>query len=198
VFQSSATNLVSGDTNGQRDIFVKDMSTGSIRRVNLAPDGSESAGGEGLYLYPTLSADGRYISFESTSTNLVAGDTNAAKDIFVVANPLAPKYSISTLHSLSLATQGGSNYLQDFIDGYINELNDYQGQLGAAQSRMRVANEVLSSMNIGSQTAESRIRDADVAQESSTLIRSNIIRQAASAVLAQANLQPNLALQLLG
>ena len=79
-FTSTATNLVADDTNGATDIFLRDSTDGSTRRVSLASDGSQANASSFLN---AMSADGRYISFASDATNLVAGDTNALRDIFV-------------------------------------------------------------------------------------------------------------------
>jgi len=78
-FTSTASNLVTGDANGKNDIFVKDTLTGSTSRVSTGI-GSEPNGDS---YYPDISADGRYVAFRSTATNLVAGDSNGADDIFV-------------------------------------------------------------------------------------------------------------------
>jgi Tol biopolymer transport system component len=79
-FESEATNLVSGDTNNFRDIFVHDRQTGQTTRVSVASDGTQS----NQHSYnPSISADGRYVAFESEATNLVSGDTNNHQDIFV-------------------------------------------------------------------------------------------------------------------
>ncbi|WP_050507514.1 MULTISPECIES: TolB family protein [Streptomyces] len=80
VFDSDATNLVPGDTNGQSDIFVKDLRTGAVERVNVASDGTQA---DSWSSTPTISADGRYVAFASDAAHLVPGDTNAATDIFV-------------------------------------------------------------------------------------------------------------------
>jgi Tol biopolymer transport system component len=79
-FASDATNLVSGDTNGMRDIFVRDRNTGTTTLVSKS---SAGVAGDGVSSYPFLSPDGRYVTFESDATNLVAGDTNNNRDIFV-------------------------------------------------------------------------------------------------------------------
>jgi len=79
-FESAATNLVPGDTNGAGDIFVHDRVTGTTERVSVAGDGSQ---GNGTSRYPAISPDGRYVAFESYASNLVSGDTNSARDIFV-------------------------------------------------------------------------------------------------------------------
>ena len=80
VFYSGATNLVAGDTNGSSDVFVHDRETGDTERVSVAEYGTEAAG---TSYRAALSADGRYVAFESDAANLVAGDTNALYDAFV-------------------------------------------------------------------------------------------------------------------
>ncbi len=79
-FSSDATNLVVGDTNGRQDIFVQDRATGAVTRVSTATGGAQANGDS---QEPQISADGRYVSFQSVATNLVAGDTNGVFDIFV-------------------------------------------------------------------------------------------------------------------
>ena len=80
-FTSFATNLVSGDTNGQPDVFVYDRNTNTIERVSVDDFGVE---GDQQVGFPIdISADGRYVAFTSGATNLVAGDTNSFMDVFV-------------------------------------------------------------------------------------------------------------------
>ncbi|MCE7948595.1 MAG: hypothetical protein DYG88_14315, partial [Chloroflexi bacterium CFX4] len=79
-FESAASNLVSGDTNGVRDIFVHDRQTGQTSRVSVASDGTQ---GNGNSTQAAISADGRFVAFESAASNLVSGDTNNVSDIFV-------------------------------------------------------------------------------------------------------------------
>src|SRR5438105_2267721 len=78
-FYSSAANLVGSDTNGARDVFVRDRKTGKTARVSVDSHGAQGNGdSEG----PSISADGRFVAFYSDAANLVAGDTNAAGDGF--------------------------------------------------------------------------------------------------------------------
>src|SRR5205809_5350390 len=79
-FQSDATNLVAGDTNGATDVFVYDRQTGMTERVSVASGGTQANNASS---YPVLSADGRFVAFDSAATDLVAGDTNGASDVFV-------------------------------------------------------------------------------------------------------------------
>jgi len=79
-FTSTATNLVSNDTNNMPDIFVYNSDTGETTRVSVASDGTE---GNAPSLIAALSHDGRYITFTSLASNLVSGDTNNSWDAFV-------------------------------------------------------------------------------------------------------------------
>ena len=87
LFDSVATNLVSGDTNGGVDLFLRDRQTGETTRVSVDSLGNEalSAYSDGAFIdqNSALSADGRVVVFTSGATTLVSGDTNSATDIFV-------------------------------------------------------------------------------------------------------------------
>ena len=82
VFESDATNLVEGDTNGVTDIFLKDLQSQYCLRVSTAYDGSEA---NGPCAFPSISPDGAYVSYSSTATNLDSWlpDTNGSMDVFV-------------------------------------------------------------------------------------------------------------------
>ncbi|MFQ5950107.1 MAG: hypothetical protein ACE5J1_05410, partial [Nitrospiria bacterium] len=81
VFQSHAGNLVaSGDANNRWDVFLHDRQTGTTSRINTATSGEAD-----IHSYaPVISGDGSFAAFESDATNLIAGDTNESKDIFLV------------------------------------------------------------------------------------------------------------------
>ena len=79
-FQSGATDMVSGDTNAFIDVFVHDRQTTTTTRVSVATGGAQA---NGASFSPAISADGRFIAFHSSATNLVAGDTNNTFDVFV-------------------------------------------------------------------------------------------------------------------
>ncbi len=80
VFSSDATNLVPGDTNETRDIFLRDRQTGAVERISVAADGTQANDYSGV---PQITPDGRYVAFHSRATNLVPGDTNDEWDVFV-------------------------------------------------------------------------------------------------------------------
>jgi len=79
-FISHANNLVAGDTNGDDDIFVRDLAAGTTERVSVATDGTQANDySDGA----AISGNGRYVVFRSNATNLVAGDTNGVTDVFM-------------------------------------------------------------------------------------------------------------------
>ena len=79
-FDSLATNLVPGDLNGVRDVFLHDRQTGTTKRVSVDSSGLEGDGRSGS---PAISQDGRFVVFVSLADNLVSGDTNTEDDVFV-------------------------------------------------------------------------------------------------------------------
>lgn len=82
-FVSEAENMVNGDTNGVRDVFVRDRETSLTKRVSVASNGAQGNGDSGYWCGLDISADGRYIAFVSAADNLVNNDTNNANDVFV-------------------------------------------------------------------------------------------------------------------
>ena len=87
VFPSNATNLVSNDTNGVEDVFVRNRDTDNTRRVSLTFDCAESDLGS---FSAVISAEGEFVAIASLAENLVDNDTNDFADIFVIPNPLIP------------------------------------------------------------------------------------------------------------
>jgi hypothetical protein len=79
-FSSYATDLVAGDTNARIDVFVHDLQSGETQRMSVSSGGAE---GNRESYSGRISADGRHLCFASRSSNLVAGDTNSAVDVFV-------------------------------------------------------------------------------------------------------------------
>ncbi len=107
-FHSSADNLVAGDTNGVSDIFVKDLTTGAVTRVSTNASGVQ---GNNVSQNAVFSSDGTKVAFQSSASNLVAGDTNAVLDIFVkdMASGAVTRVSTST------AGAQGNSYSSDAV-----------------------------------------------------------------------------------
>jgi flagellin len=139
------------------------------------------------------------IGFDSSSTSQISftgvqGTLNSLG--LAAANSSALSFSIQG--ATADAGQSASRLALDAVNDAIQSLATTRGTLGATESRLRVAVNNLSVARENFAAAESRIRDVDVAAEAAELTRLNILQQAGAAILAQANQQPALALNLLG
>ncbi len=123
VFTSYSDQLVDGDSNGTRDIFVKDLYTGRIALVSTSAAG---VAGNGPSTHAQVSSGGDWIVFESSATNLAATDANGSfTDVFRVANPLLvdtlqggagnDTYVISRNDVIIEAAKGGTDTVQASI-----------------------------------------------------------------------------------
>ncbi|MDA8108579.1 MAG: flagellin [Betaproteobacteria bacterium] len=110
-------------------------------------------------------------------------------------NGLTP--GLTSLSTLDISTVAGSNNAISLIDAALDQVNSAQAELGAVQNRFTntVSNLQTTSLNLTS--ARSRITDADFAQETANMARAQILQQAGTAMVAQANQLPNLVLKLL-
>lgn len=113
MFDSTASNLVSGDTNAAQDVFVRDLQTGTTTRVSVSSAGVQGNAGSGL---ESISADGHVVAFTSSASNLVPGDTNGVADIFVrnLVTGMTQRVSVS---STGAQGDGGSSYATLSGDG---------------------------------------------------------------------------------
>jgi len=101
------------------------------------------------------------------------------------------------LASLDIGSSGSPSLAVDFVDQAVNAVSRVRGQFGAVQNRLTSTIANLQIQVENTSAAESRIRDVDVAIETASLTRNAILQQAAISILAQANTQPQAALQLL-
>ncbi len=114
-----------------------------------------------------------------------------------LAGPNSSAHLYSITGNSDLESQSAARNAIDAIKTAIVSVTRNRGTLGAAESRLDTTIQRLQVARQNFQAAESRIRDADVAAEAAELTRLNILQQAGTAILAQANQQPQLALQLL-
>jgi hypothetical protein len=108
-FTSMATNLVPGDTNGHQDVFVRDRRRGTTRRIDLGLHGQ--ANGDAIAL--GISAGGRYRLFQSSASNLVAGDTNHAADLFLRDRRTGRTFRVDRTSSGRQANHGVGRFAGD-------------------------------------------------------------------------------------
>lgn len=139
------------------------------------------------------------VGFDGSSLSQV---TYSGVEVTLAALGLAANSSSVPTFSINAATeaeaQSASRLALDAINAAITSVTRNRGQLGAAESRLEVTIGNLQVARENFRAAESRIRDVDVASEAAELTRLNILQQAGAAILAQANQQPQLAIQLLG
>ena len=150
---------------------------------------------------PLLSGSGTVtlqIGFDGQSTSQItySGIAVTLANLGLAAMGTAnPTFSISA--ATEALSQDAARSAIDAVKIAINSLTRSRGTLGAAESRLNSSINNLLTARENFKAAESRIRDVDVAAEAAELTRLNILQQASAAVLAQANQQPSLALQLL-
>lgn len=177
--QQSATGLVS-DT--QRSALQQEFSAlvSEIERISN-----------------TTSFNGVNLLSGGTTINLQVGldGTTNSRLSFTTVDVSASSLSIG---SLAVSSQPAAQSAIGTIISAIETIATKRGSLGAVESRLNTAIANLRVARENFAAAESRIRDADVAEETANLTRASILQQAGVAVLAQANQQPALALQLLG
>lgn len=104
---------------------------------------------------------------------------------------------VAPLLEFSLETMADARQALPVFQKKLEQLAEQRGEIGAGMSRIGVATNVLQVASENFKAAESRIRDTDVASDAAELTRLGILQQSAAAVLAQANQQPALAIQLL-
>ncbi|WP_157548191.1 S8 family serine peptidase [Nonomuraea candida] len=140
-FYSDSPALVPGDTNGRNDVFVRDVAAGTTTRVSGGPRGEE---GDGRAVLPSISDDGRYVAFESTSANLGEGDTNKRGDVFVhdlVAGPEA-LFTVSGLEVSPEVSRAGRVRVRALVKNVGERAGSYEAVLhvdGAEQGRRAVS-----------------------------------------------------------
>jgi len=139
------------------------------------------------------------VGFDSTSTSQVSfnGVQGTLQSLGLAA--AGSSILVYSLNGVDIpAGQSASRATLDAVNRAISSLASTRGTLGATESRLNVAIANLSVARENFASAESRIRDVDVASEAAELTRLSILQQAGASVLAQANQQPSLALSLLG
>ena len=193
----SGTKVLLLDADGD-DITIQNdnaVTTTTVRAVNHAGD---TVRGTARALAATGSTNAVRVSgtveaFSNKGFNIAQGG-DTAKAYFPSASNAA---ALNATSAISLKTQSGASNAIRVIDGAIEKVSSMRAELGAIENRL---NHTISNlMNVSEQTENSRslLEDANFAVESSNLSKAQVLMQAATAMLAQANARPQLALQLL-
>jgi len=134
-YQSYASNLVSGDTNGLHDIFLYDTVLGATKRVSVSSNGIQSNSDS---YSPSISGNGNIVAYWSDASNLVSGDTNGLYDVFLYDTVLGATKRVSVssngaqanAHSEYPSISGDGRYVvyqseaDNLVDGDTNGLHD--------------------------------------------------------------------------
>ena len=112
IFWSSATNLIANDTNASTDLFVRNLDTGVTSRIN--PNTATAATFDPATNGGDITADGRFVAFQSLSNGITAGDTNNVSDIFVMDRTTNTYERVST--SSSGAQSNGASEKRSISD----------------------------------------------------------------------------------
>lgn len=114
-FESDADNLVGSDVNGTQDVFVHDRMTGQTTLISRHVNGSL---GNDQSSSPTISADGRFVTFTSYANNLVAGDLNGFPDVFL-HDRTTEQMTIASRHTGGIQGNGNSGNAAISADGRV-------------------------------------------------------------------------------
>ena len=203
-----AVTVLADDSNGAlvSAINAKSSSTGVTgsldnqnRLVLTASDGRNvSVVGKATALTATEIATDVYrggVKLNSSENFTLAGSTADLGNIDTKVYTTTLDYAVSLI---DLSTQVGADDALATLDAAIFQVNTTRSELGAIQSRitLTIASLTITAENLSA--TDSRIRDVDFAEETSVFTKNSILTQAATAILAQANQLPQLALQLLG
>ncbi len=142
----------------------------------------------------TAATHGGTITLTSDATITLAGGSEAAYG-FAAGDTTVDSDSVS---DVVLTTQTDSEDAITVLDHAIRQVGSMRSDLGAHMNRLDMSINVLSTTSENTEAAKSQIQDADFASETATFARNQIMQQAAAAMLAQANVSGQIALQLLG
>jgi flagellin len=133
----------------------------------------------------------------SIQTGIKAAETTLIAGSNTLLNSAALSVTTGAIN-LSGATAAGANAAITAVDAGLIVLNTRRANLGAAQNRLEFTLNVLAIREENALASESAIRDADIARETTAFTRNQILVTAGTSILAQANIVPQTALQLLG
>jgi flagellin len=167
-----------------RNITIDDVGGNVETATGVGADG----GTEVTRATVTLQADEQFT---------IGGANVAHAGLTASATPTGTAQSVN-IDSLDYSTQSGATAAIESLDNAIRMVNERQGDLGAVLNRMDAAVSQLSAASENISSARSQVQDADFAAETAVFSKNQILQQASSAMLAQANASKQIALQLLG
>ena len=181
---------VSMDTSG--NVFFRRADGGSV----ILQSFTAARGGTGVWTPDS----GQGTSYNVAGTGSVAGSTSTSVSTSSSSSSSSSSSgttSGNSIANMSIGTQTGANSAITTIDAALNYVQAERSNLGAVQNRLTYTVDNLTNAMTNAASARSRVLDTDYAKETAELARAQIIQQAATAMLAQANQQPQIVLALL-
>ncbi len=205
---AAAINLISGQTGVTAtadNAGLVTLTTTDGRDIVLAENANDAAG-VAVVAGATIAATG--LTMATTSGRIKLDSTNAAGVVIsgggvakagLTAGTTAPStvLNVNSVSTINLATAAGAQNALSAIDGALNTVNSSRAALGAYQNRFESVVSSLQTTSENLSASRSRIQDTDFAKETAALTRGQILQQAGTAMLAQANSLPNGVLALL-
>jgi flagellin len=189
----------SGFSAGSADISIAVTQLGASNRLGAFMSANQYGA---LKLQST---DGSPISIDFGESAVATGEVglvemNVGDTTYDVNDPTANvnSYTVSSVSGVSVATSAAAEAAIDALDAALETVNGYRGDLGAVQNRLNHTVSNLANVVENTAASQSRILDADFAVEAAALARAQILQQAGTAMLAQANAAPQNVLSLLG
>jgi flagellin-like hook-associated protein FlgL len=203
---STAVSDVNGD--GHADL-VQSNSASTISVLLNAGDGTfgvqtqySSQNGSYAAHVTDLDRDGLNDILRAGSSSIFTTLTNQGAGSFA-SSTLSAKLTFSDargtakIQHVDLTTADSAREAMDTLEARAEKISRQRAVYGSVESRLKAAASVIDSTIINYRSAESRIKDTDVAEDAASLVRLNILKQVSASVLAQANLEPQIALRLL-
>jgi flagellin len=183
------------------DIKIYDFAHSTVGST-MTLSGSEAATPTATTIGASTTSDsstvGGEITFNSAAGfNVTSGVASGAGSLFAVAAGGANVSTLASIDAIDITTVQGAADAIKAVDGALTQIDNMRGDLGAVQNRFESTIANLANVSENLSAARSRILDADIAQETSSMTKQNILQQAGVAILAQANQAPQLALSLL-
>jgi flagellin len=182
-----------------RNVTITGADSAAIGYLNLLA--GDFVNNTSVYRSTVQLNDDEEIQLTGTLADLYDAGTSAANNLVKTTDTtqsIATSSASYNIASISIATQVSAEAAILTVDAALDDVSSIRAQIGAVQNRLEftVSNLGIAAENMSA--AKSRIMDADFAQETAIFTRNQIMVQAATAILAQANTMPQLALQLLG
>jgi len=183
----------------QLQSFKTDASTATVSVQGLQTDGATSAGAA-----QTLTSGGTDstrivgdLTFSSANAFTLQGSGAATSTADFVSSSSTKTSQLSAVSSVDVTTVGNAATALNVIDGALSKISAMNADLGAIGNRLTLTVNALTASSTNTSAAESRILDTDYSAETANLSKAQIIAQASTAMLAQANQQPQQVLSLL-